>query len=118
MNEIFPMNRILAVAGLTSAAYYRKKPAGKEKDRRGPKPRICDEDLLVEIRAEILTSTFMDEGYKKIWKRMRKKGIKAAAERVNQLMRDNHLLSTIRPKPERKVNEHTGTIKTEVPNRM
>jgi putative transposase len=118
MNEIFPMNRILAVAGLTSAAYYRKKTAGKEKARRGPKPRICDEDLLVEIRAEILTSTFMDEGYKKIWKRLRKRGIKAAAERVNQLMRDNHLLSTVRPKPERKVNEHTGTIKTEVPNRM
>lgn len=112
------MNRILAVAGLTSAAYYRKMPVGKEKARRGPKPKISDEGLLVEIRAEILNSVFTDEGYEKIWKRLRKRGIKASARRVNQLMRDNNLLSTTRPKPERKVNEHTGTIKTEAPNRM
>jgi len=69
MKVIFPMNRILAVADLTSAAYYRKRPVGKEKARRGPKPKISDEDLLVEIRTEILTSTFMDEGYKKIWRK-------------------------------------------------
>jgi len=54
MKKAFPMKRILAIAGLTSAAYYRKKPAGKENVRRGPKPKISDEDLLVEIRAEIL----------------------------------------------------------------
>ena len=118
MKEVFPMNRILAVAGLSSAAYYRKKPAGKEKVRRGPKPKISDEDLLVEIRAEILNSVFTDEGYKKIWKRMRKRGIKASGRRVNQLMRDNNLLSVTRPKPDIKVNEHTGTITTEMPNRM
>ena len=118
MKEVFPMNRILSIAGLSSAAYYRKKPAGKEKVRRGPKPKISDEDLLVEIRAEILNSVFTDEGYKKIWKRMRKRGIKASGRRVNQLMRDNNLLSVTRPKPDRKVNEHTGTITTELPNRM
>ena len=118
MKEVFPMNRILAVAELSSAAYYRKKPAGKEKVRRGPKPKISDEELLVEIRAEILNSVFTDEGYKKIWKRMRKRGIKASGRRVNQLMRDNNLLSVTRPKPDRKVNEHTGTITTELPNRM
>lgn len=118
MKEAYPMKQILEVAGLSSAAYYRKKPAGKEKVRRGPKPKISDEDLLVEIRAEILNSLFTDEGYKKIWKRMRKRGIKASGRRVNQLMRDNNLLSVTRPKPERKVNEHTGTITTEIPNRM
>ncbi len=112
------MKRILAVAGLSSAAYYRKKPAGKEKVRRGPKPKISDEDLLVEIRSEILNSVFTDEGCKKIWKRMRKRGIKASGRRVNQLMRDNNLLSVTRPKPDRKVNEHDGTITTEMPNRM
>ncbi|MEI6890516.1 MAG: integrase core domain-containing protein [Bacteroidota bacterium] len=82
------------------------------------KAKISDEDLLVEIRAEILNSVFTDEGYKKIWKRMRKRGIKASGRRVNQLMRDNNLLSVTRPKPDIKVNEHTGTITTEMPNRM
>jgi putative transposase len=118
MKKSFPMKRILAIAGLSSAAYYRKKPAGKENVCRGPKPKISDEDLLVEIRAEILHSIFTDEGYKKVWKRMQKRGVKASGKRVNQLMRDNNLLSVTRPKPERKVNEHTGTIKTEIPNRM
>ena len=112
------MSRILAVTGLSSAAYYRKKPAEKEKASRGPKPKISDEDLMVEIRAEILNSIFTDEGYKKVWKRMRLRGIKASGRRVNRLMRENNLLSVTRPKPERRVNEHTGTITTILPNLM
>jgi transposase InsO family protein len=33
-------------------------------------------------------------------------------------MRENGLLSVTRPKAERKENDHTGSIKTELPNRM
>ncbi|TRZ53103.1 IS3 family transposase [bacterium] len=118
INRPYPMKTILEVAELSSAAYYRKKPAGKEKARPGPKPGVSDDVLLVEIRAEILNCVFVDEGCEKIWKRLRRRGVRASKDRINQLMRDNNLLSVTRPKPERKVNEHTGTIKTELPNLM
>ena len=115
---VYPMKQILDAAGLSSAAYYRKKPVGKEKARRGPKPDISDEDLLREIRTEILQGIFVDEGCEKTWKRLKRRGIRASKDRINRIMRENNLLSVTRPKPERKVNEHTGSIKTGLPNRM
>ncbi|TSA37973.1 MAG: hypothetical protein D4R64_04395 [Porphyromonadaceae bacterium] len=66
----YPITQILEAAGLSSAAYYRKKPVGKEKTRSGPKSGISDEVLLAEIRTEIKESIFVDEGYKKIWKKI------------------------------------------------
>lgn len=72
----------------------------------------------MEIRKEILASPFLDEGYKKTWKRCQRRGIKASKQRVNRVMRENDLLSVTRPKAERKENDHTGSIKTELPNRM
>lgn len=114
----YPMRLILLVAGLTSAAYYRKKSPKIVKARPGPKTSITDEQLLLEIRKEICEGLFLDEGCKKTWKRLRRRGIKASKGRVHRVMRDSNLLSVTRPKPERNVNEHTGSIKTEWPNRM
>ncbi len=118
VKKAYPMSLILSVAGLSSAAYYRKNEPKINKVRPGPKPSITDDQLLIEIRKEILGNLFIDEGCKKTWKRLQRRGIKASKERVNRVMRDNNLLSVTRPKSERKVNEHTGSIKTELPNRM
>ena len=118
VKKIYPTSLILSVAGLSSAAYYRKNAPKINKDRPGPKPTIADDQLLMEIRKEILESPFLDEGYKKTWKRLQRRGIKASKTRVNRVMRENDLLSVTRPKVERKVNDHTGSIKTELPNRM
>lgn len=118
VKKIYPMSLILSVAGLSSAAYYRKDAPKINKARPGPKPSITDDQLLMEIRKEILESPFLDEGYKKTWKRLQRRGIKASKDRVNRVMRENDLLSVTRPKAERKVNDHTGSIKTELPNRM
>jgi transposase InsO family protein len=116
--RVYPMSMIFSVAGLSSAAYYRKNELKDQKARPGPRPAITDDQLLIEIRKEILEGLFLDEGVKKTWKRLQRRGIKASRERVNRIMRGNNLLSVTRPKPERKVNEHTGTITTELPNRM
>jgi transposase InsO family protein len=118
VKRMYPMNLILMAAGLSSAAFYRKKSPKIVNARPGPKTDITDEQLLVEIRKEIREGLFLDEGSKKMWKRLRRKGIKASKGRVHRVMRDNNLLSVTRPKPERKVREHTGSIKTEMPNRM
>jgi len=116
--QVYPMSMIFTVAGLSSAAYYRKNELKGQKARPGPRPAITDEQLLMAIRKEILEGLFLDEGVKKTWKRLQRRGIKASKERVNRIMRENNLLSVTRPKPERKVNEHTGTITTALPNRM
>lgn len=116
--QVYPMSMILTVAGLSSAAYYRKNELKGQKARPGPRPAITDDQLLMEIRKEILEGLFLDEGVKKTWKRLQRRGIKASKERVNRIMRENNLLSVTRPNPERKVNEHTGTITTELPNQM
>jgi len=118
VKQVYPMQMILHVAGLSSAAYYRKISPKKDKVRPGPKPGITDEQLLVEIRKEIGQGKFLDEGCKKTWKRLKRRGIRASKGRVHRLMRDNSLLSVTRPRPERKANEHTGSIKTVLPNRM
>jgi putative transposase len=118
VKRTYPMSMILSVAGLSSAAYYRKNEPKDQKVRPGPRPTIGDDQLLMEIRKEILESPFLDEGYKKTWKRLQRRGIKASKKRVNRVMRENDLLSVTRPKEERKENEHTGSIKTELPNRM
>jgi transposase InsO family protein len=114
----YPMRMILKIAGLSSAAWYRRKPDRSEKRRPGPKPLVPDQVLLVEAKREINDSIFTGEGYQKIHKRMRVRGIISAKERVNRVMRDNLLLSPNRPKLNITKNDHKGKIITEMPNRM
>ena len=72
----------------------------------------ADQDLLVHIKAEIEASPFQGEGYRKIWARLRYKGVRTAAPRVRRVMKENGLLAPHRPgvRPEQ---PHEGTIVTE-----
>ena len=80
--------------------------------RRGPVGACADQDLLVHIKAEIQASPFQGEGYRKIWARLRYKGVRTAARRVRRVMKDNGLLAPHRP-PVRPEHLHDGTIVTE-----
>ena len=86
--------------------------------KRGPKTPLSDDELLDLIRTDLATSTFIGEGHRKVWGRLRfAKGIKVGRKRVLRLMRENNLLS-----PHRVVQgqpkEHTGKIITAAPNVM
>ena len=85
--------------------------------RRGPKPKISDEQLLEAIRVDLKTSPFTGEGHRKVWRRLQKRGIGGSRARVLRLMRENHLLSPHR-KRQGSPNPHDGTIITERPNQM
>jgi putative transposase len=61
--------------------------------RRGPKPRWSDEALLIEIRAVLAAATFLGEGHRKVWARLRWQGMRTAKARVLRLMREAHLLA-------------------------
>lgn len=80
--------------------------------RRGPVGACADQDLLVHIKAEIQASPFQGEGYRKIWARLRYKGVRMAARPVRRVMKDNGLLAPHRP-PVRPEHLHDGTIVTE-----
>jgi transposase InsO family protein len=80
--------------------------------RRGPVGACADQDLLVHIKAEIEASPFQGEGYRKIWARLRYKGVRTAARRVRRVMKENGLLAPHRPRV-RPEHLHEGTIVTE-----
>jgi len=115
----YPKRLIFKVVGYSSSTWY-EHPTPRT-GKRGRKPRHSDDELLKEIKVEIKSSKFNAEGYMKVKKRMEKRSenaITAGKERVNRVMRDNHLLSPNRIEKKVDKHEHDGTIITDTPNRM
>ena len=52
---------------MTSGQHAEQPPA----KRRGPKPAISDQALLVAIEADLEASPWEGEGYRKVWARLR-----------------------------------------------
>ena len=57
----------------------------------GPEGPMSDAALVAEIRAVLDASPFHGEGYRKLWARLRHKGVRTSKERVRRLMRENQL---------------------------
>ena len=86
--------------------------------RRGRKPSISDQALLVAIEADLEASPWEGEGHRKVWARLRVcRGIRVARKRVLRVMRENNLLSPHRCR-RRGGNPHDGEIITHAPNPM
>ena len=109
----FPRSTIYAQQVRESANVLALRPL-----RRGPKPKMADADLLAAICADLDTSPFTGEGYRKVWARLRiQHAIRVSRGRVLRLMRENALLSPHR-RPQGTPNLHDGTITTDRPNDM
>lgn len=80
---------------------------------------ISDEALLAAIRAELESSPFIGEGYRKIWRRLRKRSepLCVSRKRVLRVMREARLLSPHRL-PQRPPVAHDGRISVDLPNLM
>lgn len=81
------------------------------KKKRGRPPIIKDDAAIVAIK-EVINGkdTFFGEGYRKVWARLRLKGINIDKDRVRRLMRVNNLLAPTRPGNPRGSKAHDGTI--------
>jgi transposase InsO family protein len=79
---------------------------------------LPDEVLVEQIRQVLDQSVFHGEGYRKVWARLRHKGVRAWKERVLRLMRENQLLSPARQPSTRSASLHEGTIVVETPNQL
>ena len=114
----YGLQRVCAAWGFARSSFYAMKsrqqataerPPAK---RRGPKPSISDEALLVAIEADLEASPWEGEGHRKVWARLRVcRGIRVSRKRVLRVMRENNLLSPHRCR-RRGGNPHVGEIIT------
>ena len=108
----YGLRRVCAAWGMARSSFYAmtsgqhaEQPPAK---RRGPKPAISDQALLVAIEADLEASPWEGEGYRKVWARLRVcRDIRVARKRVLRLMRENNLLSPHRCR-RRGGNPHDG----------
>jgi len=86
--------------------------------KRGPKTKLTDTELLGKIQADLDRSPFQGEGHRKVWARLRVVDeVRVSRKRVLRIMRENRLLSPYRCR-KATGEKHTGTITTEAPNVM
>jgi putative transposase len=118
----FGMARICREWGIPRSTVYARRHSAAQGPqtpaKRGPKTAYSDAELTDEIRYTIQQSPFTGEGHRKIWARLRQRGIPAGQPRVLRLMREADLLAPYRPCRDLGPRVHDGTIVTEVPDVM
>lgn len=118
-------SRVCRVWGIPRSTAYdwkrRETLRGTSHVRRGRPPIIDDETLLSAIR-EVINSapeeSFHGEGYRKVWARLRQRGLRADKERIRRLMGQHDLLAPTRTGKVRGPQVHDGTIIPMAPNIM
>ena len=120
-NRKYGRVRVLREWELSRSTFYARQRRARNPippQRRGPKTAHADRDLTEAIREEIAASPFHGEGHRKLWARLRFRGIRTSKTRVLRLMRENQLLAPQRQLAPLAPKPHDGTIVTEYPNQM
>lgn len=126
VNRPFGVKRVCRLLVLQRSVVYARRAATRHAAadgveaplRRGPKPRVGDEALLVGIREVLAESHFVGEGHRKVWARLKSKGLDASKKRVLRLMRENVLQAPGTPKRVLGPRNHDGRITTDLPDVM
>jgi len=109
---------VLLVGEVPSSVWYTDRLKKGKKRKPGPNPTVNDVELLKEIKDEIKNSKFHSEGYKKIHKRLNRRGVYCGANRVYKMLVINNLLAPQRPKHNGSSRVHDGKIITQNLNKM
>ena len=114
-NRVYGLQRVTRIWGVSRATVYRHRHRGDggKRKRPGPLGAMTDEELVEAIRQLLTDSPFHGEGYRKLWARLRFKGIRTSRRRVLRLMRAHGLLAPQRAGRPRGSRAHDGTITTE-----
>jgi putative transposase len=119
--KTYGLKTVCAAWGIGRSTIYAQKrtlSASTIKQRRGPKPKMSDEKVLMEIRRDLNESPFHGEGHRKVHARLRhRKKVIVGRERVRRIMGESRLLSPYRCATG-KEKAHDGTIVTDAPNVM
>lgn len=117
----YGLERVCSIWGVARSTVYSIRSRDKQKralKKRGPAPKISDEDLLDSIRCVIKQSKFTGEGHRKVWARLRRNhAINVGRNRVLRLMKEASILSPHRV-GRGKSKTHDGRIVTDTPNDM
>lgn len=109
--------RVWAMA--RSTVYSRRHEARRDNSlRRGPIGPGTDDEILAQIRLIVTGSPFHGEGYRKVWARLRFRGLRTSMRRVLRLMREHDLLAVRRIRHPSGRKAHDGTITTKRINEM
>lgn len=108
----YGLARVCRVWRAARATIYRHRllPRAEPFRRRGPVGPMPDAALLEAIRAVLAASPFHGEGYRKVWARLRMRGVRTSKRRVLRLMREHDLLAPSRVGSPRGPRNHDGTI--------
>jgi len=99
----------------------RREVSGVSAAKRGRRPLLCDQELVKAIKQLLATApeeSFHGEGYRKVWARLRHRGIRADKERIRRLMGAHDLLAPTRSGKPCGPRVHEGTIIPIAPNVM
>lgn len=121
-NRRYGLARVCRVWGIARAGIYRHRRAANlptpPRRRPGPQGPMPDVDLLDEICTVLADSPFHGEGYRKVWARLRHKGVRTSKERVRRLMREHQLAADTGRATPRGPRVHDGTIIPETVDTM
>lgn len=119
-HQPYGVARVTAVWQLARSSFYaarHRQQHPREPRKRGPQVR-SDEELVREIRELLAQPIFTGEGYRKIWARLRFKGVRTSKDRVLRLLGEHQLLSPSRRPQPAPGQAHEGTIVTAAPDQM
>jgi putative transposase len=110
----YGLARVCRVWDVPRAGIYRRRRAANlpEPPRRRPGPQgaMPDAALVEEIRVVLTDSPFHGEGYRKVWARLRHRGLRTSKQRVRRLMRESGLSADTGRATPRGPRAHDGTI--------
>jgi putative transposase len=107
----YGLARVCRVWGIARSTIYWQRPERAIPDaRRGPLGPCTDDELVDHIRRILEASPFPGEGYRKVWARLRHRGIRTSPRRVLRLMRVPQLLAPTRQGHPHGPKAHDGTI--------
>ena len=101
-----------------SSLYFQRCSPEPRSGHRGPTGLLADDEIIQEIRSLLNGSPFHGEGYRKVWARLRFKGIRSSKRRVLRLMQQYDLLAPRRIRHRSGRKAHDGVITTERVNQM
>ena len=103
---------VCRVWGIARSGVYRHQgpPASTPARRPGPTGPMPDAALVDKIRAVLATSRFHGEGHRKVWARLRYRGVRTSRRRVLRLMRERRLLAPGHAGAPRGPKAHDGSI--------
>lgn len=113
----YGLARVLRTWKIPRSGFYarrkrRNQPEARPPRRRGPVGPCDDATLLEHIRRDLKESPWHGEGRRKVWARLRRKGIRTSKVRVRRLMREHSLLVPMRVGRAHGPKAHDRTITT------